>query len=240
MPRAGLRAVLFDAGNTLAHLDYGFIAGVLEAHGHPRTPLEIRIAEYSAKAAIDQHLTPHTTAVENIEGLLCVDVAHERPSYFGTALRALGVPNAAMQPILDALQAHNQEECLWRVVEPDTADVLTALRARGLTLAVISNADGRIEADLERYGLRPHFATVVDSYVVGVEKPHPGIFNIALDRIQATPDTAMYVGDVFSIDVLGARRAGLEAVLLDTLGGYPGNLDCPRIARLGELLGLLS
>jgi HAD superfamily hydrolase (TIGR01549 family) len=239
MSSAGLRAVLFDAGNTLAHLDYGFIAAVLETHGHPRTPLAIRIAEYSAKAAIDRHLTPRVAAAEHVEALLWHDAPPERPSYFGTVLQTLGVTDAAAQPILDALQAHNRAECLWRVVESDTADVLTALRARGLTLAVISNADGRIEADLERYGLRPHFATVVDSHVVGVEKPHPGIFNIALERIQATAGTAMYVGDVFSIDVLGARRAGLDAVLLDTLACYPGDVDCPRIGGLGELLDLL-
>ena len=111
--------------------------------------------------------------------------------------------------------------------------------ARGLILAVISNADGRVEADLERAGLRAQFATVVDSHVVGVEKPHPEIFNVALARIQATPDAALYVGDVFSIDVLGARGAGMDAVLVDTLGAYPGTLDCPRISRLAELLDLL-
>jgi HAD superfamily hydrolase (TIGR01509 family) len=239
MSRPELRAVLFDAGNTLAHLDYAFIAGVLAAHGHPRTPLEIRIAEYSAKVAIDQHLLAHSRAAGDVEGLLWRAAQRERPAYFGTLLQTLGVADSAAQPILAALQAHNQEECLWRVVEPDTADVLTALRARGLALAVISNADGRIEADLERYGLRQHFATVVDSHIVGVEKPHPGIFNIALQRLQVAPATALYVGDEFSIDILGARAAGLAAVLVDTLGRYPGNLDCRRISRIAELLDLV-
>lgn len=238
MPRRALRAVLFDAGNTLAHLDYAFIAGMLAEHGHARAPLEIRIAEYSAKAAIDHHLAPRPA--ENVEGLLWRDAQSERPSYFGIVLHALGIPDPAAQPILDAFQAHNQERCLWRVVEPDTAAVLTALRARGLTLAVISNADGRVEADLERAGLRSQFAAVVDSHFVGVEKPHPAIFNLALERIQATPDAAMYVGDVFSIDVLGARGAGLAAVLVDTLGRYPGSIDCPRISRLAELLDLIT
>lgn len=204
MPRPALRAVLFDAGNTLAHLDYAFIAGVLAEHGYARAPLDIRIAEYSAKAAIDHHLAPRPA--ENVEGLLWRDTQSERPSYFGIVLHALGIPDAASQPILDALQAHNQERCLWRVVEPDTAAVLTALRARGLTLAVISNADGRVEADLERAGLRSQFATVVDSHFVGVEKPLPAIFTLALERIQATPDAAMYVGDVFSIGCAGRAR----------------------------------
>jgi FMN phosphatase YigB (HAD superfamily) len=72
-----------------------------------------------------------------------------------------------------------------------------------------------------------------------VEKPDPAIFALALERLGAPPDTAMYVGDVFSIDVLGARRAGLDAVLIDTLGRYPGAVDCARISRLADLLDLL-
>lgn len=235
--RTSVRSVLFDAGNTLMHLDYAFIASVLAAHGYPRAPLDIRVAEYSAKAAIDDHLAPRPA--HGVEGLLWRDAQHERPSYFGIVLHGLRIPDEAAPAILDALQAHNRERCLWRVVEPDTGNVLAALRGRGLTLAVISNADGRVEADLARCGLRPHFATVVDSHLVGVEKPHPGIFNIALERIQATPDAALYVGDVFSIDVLGARAAGLDAVLLDTLSRYPGDVDCPRISRLAELFDLL-
>jgi putative hydrolase of the HAD superfamily len=236
--RKEIRTLLFDAGNTLAHLDYTFISSVLAAHGHGRAPLDIRIAEYSAKAAIDQHLAPGAAA-ENVEGLLWRDAPSARPSYFGVILQTLGIPDEAVQPIVDALQAQNRERCLWRVVEPDTADVLSALRDRGVTLAVVSNADGRVEADLERYGLRPHFAAVIDSHVVGVEKPHPDIFTLALERIGGTADTALYVGDVFSIDVLGARRAGLDAVLIDTLGRYPGGVDCQRIRRLAELLDLV-
>jgi HAD superfamily hydrolase (TIGR01509 family) len=239
MSRTALRAVVFDAGNTLMHLDYAFIAGVLAEHGYPATPIEIRIAEYSAKAAIDDHVTPQI-APGSVEGLLWPAAEREQPSYFATALHALGVPSDATQPIIDALYAHNRERCLWRVVEPDTADVLNRLRERGLTLAVISNADGRVEADLERCGLRPHFATVVDSHVVGVEKPDPAIFALTLDRIQAAADAALYVGDVFSIDVLGARRAGMDAVLVDTLDRYPGHIDCPRISRLVELLDLVA
>ncbi|MBI1818560.1 MAG: HAD-IA family hydrolase [Deltaproteobacteria bacterium] len=238
-----IRAVLFDAGNTLMHLDYEFIAEVLAQHGHPTTPMAIRIAEYGAKAAIDRELAPEMAApesvAENVEGLLWPDESGERPSYFAVALHYLGVPRTAMKPMLEALREHNATSCLWRVVLPGTTDVLSALQARGLTLAVISNADGRIEGDLERAGLKRHFATVVDSHVVGVEKPNPAIFHLTLDRIGAAANEAVYVGDVFAIDVLGARKAGLDAVLVDTLDRYPGRVDCPRIKELSELLRLL-
>ena len=107
MPRRQFRAVLFDAGNTLMHLDYEFIAGVLAEHGYPRAPLDLRIAEYSAKVAIDQHVMPRAEP-QHVEALLWPAAPSERPSYFGTIAHALGIPDAAIQPILDTLQAHNR------------------------------------------------------------------------------------------------------------------------------------
>jgi putative hydrolase of the HAD superfamily len=234
-----IRTVLFDAGNTLLHLDYPFIADMLRQHGHRRSIDEVRRAEYAAKAAIDEFLAPLLAAPGSIEGLLWPS-DRERPSYFAIAMRSLGIDGADAEPVLEALRRHNEEDCLWRVVEPDTVDVLDGLRRHGLRLGVVSNSDGRIEGDIERRGLRSHFETVVDSAVVGVEKPDPAIFHIALGRMSASPEEALFVGDVFAIDVLGARAAGLDAILLDPLGGYPGNVDCRRIRSLRELLELVE
>jgi putative hydrolase of the HAD superfamily len=230
-----VRTVLFDVGNTIFHLDYAFIVSVLAEHGHQTTPRWLRYAEYHAKEAIDRALASHTP-----DFVLWRDDAARRPSYFATVLEALGIPPDETKRVLDALEEHNRARCLWRVMEPDTPAVLDALAARGFALGVVSNADGRVEADLVRAGLRDRFATVVDSHVVGVEKPDPAIFRIALKRMGAEAGTALYVGDVFSIDVLGARRAGLAAALIDPLGGYPGAVDCPRIRRLADLLDLLG
>lgn len=234
-----IRTVLFDAGNTLLHIDYPFVAEVLTDHGHPRTVEEVRVAEYAAKAAIDEFLVPLVGAAESVEGLLWPG-DRERPSYFAVALGRLGIHGDDAVPVLEALRRHNEEDCLWRVIEPDTIDVLDGLRRRGLKLGVVSNADGRIEADIARRGLGSHFETVVDSHVVGVEKPDPTIFAIALNRMNVPAEEALYVGDVFAIDILGARRAGMQAVLIDPLGSYPGDVACQRIRRLAELLDLLS
>lgn len=243
MKHAPIHTVLFDAGNTLMHLDYEFIAGVLAEYGRAATPLEIRVAEYAAKAALDRDLAPAITADagggHGLERWMWTDQPGARPSYFAIILQELRISDDQGLPMLTALQAHNRENALWRVVDPDTPRVLDALGARGFTLAVISNSDGRVEADLAAKGLRAQFATVVDSHLVGVEKPDPGIFRLALERLNATAGTAVYVGDLFSVDVLGARRAGLSAILVDPLGRYPGNVDCPRISRLAELLALL-
>lgn len=253
--RQGITTVLFDAGNTLVHLDYAFIAEVLGRHGQRRSAAEIRRAEYAAKAAVDAYLSvraalpaqeqPGSAGValpgvpESVEALLWPERG-EKPSYFAVTLRQLGVDGDRAAPILEALRRSNEQDCLWRVVEPDTPTVLEALRLRGIKLGVVSNSDGRIETDLVRRGLGGHFETVVDSHVVGIEKPDPAIFRIALERVGATAGEALFVGDVFAIDILGARRAGMEAVLLDPLACYPGNPDCRRVLRLGELVELVG
>ncbi|HVN86818.1 MAG TPA: HAD family hydrolase [Candidatus Binatia bacterium] len=233
-----VRCVLFDAGNTLMHLDYDFIAGVVTEHGHAVAPMALRLAEYHAKAAIDRELAPEMAAPDSIEGLIWLD-GDQRPSYFATVLHHVGVPRERVRPMLDALQAHNRADSLWRIVDSDTPAVLRSLSDRGFTLAVISNSDGRVEGDLARYGLRSHFATVIDSHLVGVEKPNPAIFHLALEQLGYAASQSVYIGDVFGIDVKGARRAGLQAVLIDTLGRYHGRVDCPRVSRLRELLDLL-
>ena len=229
--------MVFDVGNTLFHLDYAFIADALAAAGHAVDPMALRIAEYEAKAAVDRALLARAPDAAAIH--LWRNDAIRRPSYFTTVLGAVGIPPAVAGDLLDALEAHNRERCLWRVMEPDTPAVLDALRARGYVLAVVSNADGRVEADLARAGLAPRFATIVDSHVVGVEKPARRIFELALERLDVPADAALYVGDLFGIDVVGARGAGMSAVLVDPLARYPVPEECLRIRRLGELLDLV-
>jgi putative hydrolase of the HAD superfamily len=100
---------------------------------------------------------------------------------------------------------------------------------------VVSNADGRVAHILETTGLAPHLDVIVDSQLEGVEKPDPEIFRRALARLAVAPERAAYVGDIYSIDAVGARAAGLRPLVIDTTRTYDG-LDCPTIAALEELL----
>jgi putative hydrolase of the HAD superfamily len=240
MQGKSIDTVLFDAGNTLMHLDYAFIARVLTKRGHCVNASDIRVAEYAAKAAVDRYFGTPEQGTSKPEAFLWPQASDaERPSYFGIILNQIGVRESIGTDVLEDLRLANEEDCLWRIIEEDTAAVLTNLRARGFSLAVVSNADGRVEGDLLRRGLGGHFRTVVDSSLVGVEKPDPRIFHLALERLETEAQRAVFVGDVFALDVLGARRAGLDAVLLDPLGRYPNDPDCPRITALSELLELL-
>jgi putative hydrolase of the HAD superfamily len=99
---------------------------------------------------------------------------------------------------------------------------------------VISNADGRIDAVLTRCGICDCFASITDSGNVGHEKPHPAIFAAALREMKADPADSLYVGDVYSVDYVGARQAGMQAVLFDVAGAYRGQ-EHPRVESLSEL-----
>jgi putative hydrolase of the HAD superfamily len=111
--------------------------------------------------------------------------------------------------------------------------VLDRIRER-YAIAVISNSDGRIDAVLGRCGICECFASITDSGNVGHEKPHPAIFAAALGGMQADPSASLYVGDVYSVDYVGARNAGMDAVLFDVSGAYRGR-DLPRVESLAEL-----
>jgi len=117
---------------------------------------------------------------------------------------------------------------------------LGGLRARGYGLGLITNRKNvpRFYELLEEMQLGSYFGLTLASGEVGISKPHPGIFYAAMERLGATPKEAIYVGDNYWADVIGARRAGITPVLLDPHGLFP-EADCPVVERIDELLSWL-
>ena len=101
---------------------------------------------------------------------------------------------------------------------------------------MVSNSDGRVEEALEAAGLRPYFQVVVDSALAGVEKPDPAIFRAALEVLGIPAAEALYVGDLYDVDVVGARAAGMPAVLLAPPGTTPpaACATAPSLAALAD------
>jgi HAD superfamily hydrolase (TIGR01662 family) len=126
---------------------------------------------------------------------------------------------------------------LWRPF-PDTVAVLDELRARGYRLAVLSNNSPILVHQLRALGISARFETVTYSEEVGVEKPDPGIFRTALERMQISPAEAAHVGDRFRADALGAKSAGVVPILFDPGGEHAGAGEF-RVASLSGLLDLL-
>jgi HAD superfamily hydrolase (TIGR01509 family) len=221
--RKKIKAVLFDFGGTLAFLDYELLAREFSREGRKLDALALEHAEYAGRAAIDRHL---------MGGDANVVASYE--TFFLQWMLAAGIPNDEIPECAKQFRAIHHEATLWRVVRPGTLEALERLKSAGYKLAIVSNAEGRVEADCRRFGLAPFFDTIIDSHVVGVEKPDPRIFHIALERLGVAPDEARFAGDIYAIDVLGARAAGIESALIDQHGRYDW-VEHEKIRHIAEL-----
>lgn len=122
----------------------------------------------------------------------------------------------------------------------DAIPALDALRSEGYRLGVLSNLRRDMGPLCQRLGLSPYLDFCISAADAGAEKPHPPIFLAALERMSADPGETVHVGDQYHSDVLGARAVGMHPVLIDRGGWNAKVSDCPRIANLSELLGLLA
>jgi putative hydrolase of the HAD superfamily len=224
-----IETLLLDAGGVVVFPNWDRVSETFRNHGIEVSADALRAAEPRAKFAIDSSYSIATT-----------NDADRGSRYFHLTFDGAGVPRGDIrQPVLDDLWAYHQEHNLWEHVPADVFPALEQLRAAGLTLAIASNANGVLERAFDRVGLTPYFHAICDSCVEGVEKPDPRFFQIVLERAGGRPETAMHVGDLFHVDVLGARSAGLQAVLLDPCGLYEG-FDARRISSLDELVSLVT
>ena len=224
-----IETLLLDAGGVLVFPNWDRVSTILHRHGIGVPADWLRRAEPQAKFAID---SAYSTATGND--------ADRGSRYFQLTFDAAGVPAGDVrQPALDELWTYHQQHNLWEHVPPDVIPTLQRLRAAGLTLAIASNANGVLEGMFDRLGLTAYFHAICDSHVEGVEKPDPRFFQIVLERAGGRPETAMHVGDLYHVDVVGARHAGIEALLLDPHGLY-ADFDAPRIGSLSELVSLVT
>ena len=211
------RFIFFDVGNTLLFPNRARMLAPLPADQHPS--LETwQALERRTKGEFDQ-------------GLLSGKVDHGFWWTFHTYL--LQDLNALDDGVRAQLVENTQNSANWDQILPGTRDTLDRIR-RQYAIAVISNADGRIDAVLRRCGIADCFAAITDSGIVGHEKPHPAIFQAALGQMKASPAESLYVGDVYSVDYVGARHAGMQAVLFDVAGAYRGR-EFPRVESLTGL-----
>jgi HAD superfamily hydrolase (TIGR01509 family) len=225
-----LRAIFFDAGNTLVYACLDGVTEDLTRHGYPATAEDFFAAERAGKQKLDEWLWPQ---IRQGEVPRTID-----PYYWGVYLGALverlSVPEAERPRVMQLVANHFSDIRLWSRVLPETAPFLEKLRGQGYYLGVISNSLGTLEGQLQHLDLARYFETIIDSTIVGVEKPHPDIFRIGLQRAGVSPAEALFVGDTNATDMGGARLAGLRGVLMDPVGAYP-NAESPRITSLPEL-----
>ena len=138
------------------------------------------------------------------------------------------------------------DAALWLSPVAGAKQGAQALRDAGVKVGIISNADGVMGERLRQLelvqvgpGIGVEIECVIDSGAVGVMKPDPKIFQIALETIDVAPEGAWYVGDIPGIDVVGARNAGMRPFLLDPLGLHH-DADYDRVGSLAEVAALIA
>jgi putative hydrolase of the HAD superfamily len=220
-----VETIFLDAGGVLVFPNWTRIGETFGRHGVEIDPRRLAAAEPIAKKRLDRTATIQASN-DASRGWL----------YFNLILAEAGVDQTAVtDAALDELHEYHRQANLWELVPDGVVEALTALRARGLRLTVVSNANGRLKHLFDRLSLAAHFDCLLDSCDEGVEKPDPRLFDIALERSGARRETTIHVGDLYHVDVVGARAAGLRGVLLDQAGLYR-DVDCPRVRTLGELV----
>jgi putative hydrolase of the HAD superfamily len=220
-----LETVFLDAGGVLIFPNWTRISEALARQGVDLAPEALAAAEpYARRQLDDRQVIGGTTDASR--GWL----------FFDLILDKAGIPpTPATAAALEELHAYHCANNLWEYVPNPVRPALGALRDLGLTLTVVSNANGTLCAHMARIGLDGLVDCVLDSYDEKVEKPDPRLFEIALERSRATRETTIHVGDLYNVDVVGARGAGICGVLVDEADLRP-DADCPRIRSLDELV----
>jgi putative hydrolase of the HAD superfamily len=224
-----LETVFLDAGGVLIYPNWWRVSDALARHGVTVSPEALMHADPVARRELDDMGVIGGTT-DASRGWLFFDLVL---SHAGTAR------SDATAAALAELHAYHTASNLWEYVPPDVVPALETLRARGLQLVVVSNANGTLLAHMERLGMTARFDCILDSADEGVEKPDPRFFDIALARSGARKESTIHVGDLYYVDVVGARNAGLRAVLMDEANLRP-DADCPRVHSLDELVTAIA
>jgi putative hydrolase of the HAD superfamily len=229
-PPAPLDVIFLDAGGVLVSPDEALVHERFSAAGFAVDPQRLFAAHYHGMHAIDRaEADPEVFDDYHLAYCAHLDLPTDRQAEAAAILALLWT-----------------ESGVWRHRLPGAAEGLAAIAATGIPIVIVSNADGTVASVLERTGLLQvgpgpgvEVLAIIDSGVVGVAKPDPAIFHLALEVAGTTADRAIHVGDAYQYDVRGARAAGIRPLLVDPLG-VRTDVDCERIGTLSEVVGLLA
>ena len=224
-----INTILLDAGGVLTFPNWDRVSDTLARHGIHVPAEALRAAEPRAKFAIDT--ASHVAATND---------ADRGSRYFRLVFSGAGIaPDAPIDAALNDLWEYHGEHNLWEYVPEEVPAALQQLQSLGIPLAVASNANGALHRLFDRLGLSRYFVAICDSCVEGVEKPDPAFFRIVLERAGGVPETTIHVGDLYHVDIVGARSAGLRAILLDPFDLY-AQYEAERVKKLTALVELVA
>jgi putative hydrolase of the HAD superfamily len=225
-----IEAVLVDVGGVLVLPDHDRIVGAFARAGVRVDPGLLDRAHYAGVAAL----------TEFTEGDRDVWVAYNR-----AYARACVTPEDAVDEAVEHLLNEFATGEVWSRTVPGSVDALREMGALGVRLAIVSNADGNAEQRLRDDavcqvgpGGGAPVDAIFDSTVVGIAKPDPRIFDLALEALSVPAARAIHVGDTPGADVDGAHAAGVHPVLVDPYDFHP-DLDVERVGSLADVVELV-
>jgi putative hydrolase of the HAD superfamily len=230
IPWTRVEGVCIDLGGVVYLPDHARMLAALARLGVAAEPEALDRAHYAGVAATDDFTSDHS-------------VWH---AYNLAYARVHGIADEHLDDARAILLEEFDRGDVWTREIDGVRDALRAIAGLGVRLAVVSNADGTVEQQLRDDGIGQvgpgngiEFAAVLDSRVVGVAKPDPAIFHLALDALGTAPEHTLHVGDTPAADVEGARAAGIHPVLVDPFDHH-ADLDCVRVRHLDDLVALLT
>lgn len=230
----GIRTVLFDLDGTLVFHEpdsFDMISAFCTEIGQP---LDAETERQGRRTRHEYFINP--TILKQLDGFSYDEFWCHFNRYL---LQAVGIQGDLDQLSREATDRIASVDLTYCCPEADY-HMLTELRARGYKLGLItnrSNVPGFYEL-LDRMGLRPYFDLTLAAGEVGVRKPEPQIFEVAMDRLDTQAGQSVYVGDNYWADIIGAERAGLTPILYDPLGLFP-EAKCLILERVDQLLSWL-
>jgi HAD superfamily hydrolase (TIGR01549 family) len=236
--KSDLRAVLFDLDGTLRQSHPTFMQVFLQT----ASSLQVATTLQNSQRA---NRWLHYYWAQSPELLADWPTYLEGPELFWAnharlLLLAMGCSEGESRAIGSEISKHMQESFKPEDrVYPDVPTTLAILKNAGFRLGVVSNRMKPYEEQLARLGLLDYFELWLYAGEPERWKPSPKMFAIALQQLDLPAEAVVYVGDNYYADVLGARHAGLQPVLLDEDNLFP-EADCPVIPRMGDLPGLLQ
>ena len=231
-----IKAVFFDLYHTLVTYDppqEELEARALKELGVDVQPSALRGPIVTADEFIYNEIANRPLSHRSKEEKLALYMQYQE-----TVLREAAVPYDT--GLVMGLLGKMQQTTMNLVLFDDVSPTLTALKKRGLILGLISNIEQDIGATLNRLGLPSWLEIIVTSQDAGANKPQPEIFLEALRRAAVQPDEALYIGDQYHVDVVGANGAGMQGILLDRNNHYQKIKDCPKIQSLTRVSGFLE
>jgi putative hydrolase of the HAD superfamily len=223
--------VTFDFGQTLAELDTAMLASRCAERG-------LRVDVAALDAAVMPAWRAYNTAVRAGLG------GHPWKLLMRTMLEGAGARGAVVEGVVDWLWDQQPVRNLWRRPIAGMIEFVRELKAAGVPVGVISNSEGRLAELAGELGWREDFVVVADSGRLGIEKPDPAIFAWTAAEMGVPQESIAHVGDAWSADFLGARGAGMRAVLFRGDAAMPDGATFPegdpRAARCVDAVGLAS